>query len=194
MAREKLINNLSLDQLEKLKTLKKSKIEEMADLKVQTQSVPDEPEAKEKTGNQPKKPWQEYYAEYMKIIAWLTETFPALFDLNAPKPIKRHIENDIFEKLPEDGSITRKKLRDTLAFYTKTSRYQQAFLESSHRFDLEGNQVEDIPEDHKTYTQEKIQKKTELKEKLRQERLKNKKPFNNKKPFKKKTTEETTEL
>lgn len=84
-----------------------------------------------------------------KVLAWLCETFPQCFDVSAPKPLKRHIHEDLFLQLPKDGYISKRSIRRALAFYTKRKDYSRSLLENPQRFNLEGVAVEAVETPHK---------------------------------------------
>jgi len=79
-----------------------------------------------------------------QVLAWLCETFPQCFNVSTPKPLKRHIEEDIFLQLPKDGSISKRSIRRALAFYSKRRAYSRALVENPMRFNLEGIAVEAV--------------------------------------------------
>lgn len=81
---------------------------------------------------------------FKRTLIWLCERFPQCLNLSSPKPLKKHIEADIFLQLPKDGSISRRSILIVLAFYVKQSAYQRSLLENSHRFNLEGFAIEEI--------------------------------------------------
>ncbi len=109
-------------------------------------------------------------------LDWLYQTFPLCFDRAHPKPLKRRIEKDIYPLLPEDQSISRLTLRRAIAFYTRWVKYRRALTESTHRYDLQGNPVEEIQGAHKERAVD------QLKEQAKR-RAEHKKPKNFKKPF-----------
>ncbi len=87
--------------------------------------------------------------------AWLFQHFPKCFRHDHGLPLKVGILKDIFEKLPEDQSISRIQIRRTLKFYTNHPSYQKALTHKKERFDLDGNVVGTVEEEHKT-TAEKL--------------------------------------
>lgn len=84
---------------------------------------------------------------------WLKETFPACFVKNHAKPLKVGILKDIFEKLPEDQSISRLQVRKAVKFYTMHPLYQKALARGEPRVDLEGNTLEKVTEEHQEVAQ-----------------------------------------
>ena len=105
---------------------------------------------------------------FKKALTWLCETFPRCFNLSIPKPLKKHIEAEIFLHLSEDGSISRKSIRTVLAFYVKREAYYKSLLENSHRFNLEGLAIEEIESSHKEYAKIVLEQKESRKYLLKQ--------------------------
>lgn len=176
MSKDKLIHTLSPELKEKLEQLKFDKVAESLSKASEAEDAADAATDEIPNSNiTPKKPWKDRQSEYMVVIDWLVVNFPKTFDLKSPKPLKRHIEYDIFEKLPEDGSISRKKVRDSLGYYTKLRQYRDAVLNEAQRYDLNGEAIEVIDESHKTYTQEKIDATKERADKKLQDALEHRK-------------------
>lgn len=88
---------------------------------------------------------------FKQTLTWLCETFLSCFNLSAPKPLKKGIVADIFSHLPKDHSISRRSIRLVLAFYTRRKVYHKAVMENTHRFNLEGLEVEEILLKEKDY-------------------------------------------
>lgn len=91
---------------------------------------------------------QEAKERLQKVLYWLCETFPLCFNVSTPKPLKRHIEEDIFLQLPKDGSLSKRSIRRVLAFYTKRKAYARSLTENPMRFNLEGVAVEAVFPSH----------------------------------------------
>lgn len=53
-----------------------------------------------------------------QALTWLQETYPLCFNSYEPKPLKLHIEKDIFSQLPEELLFPRLYLRHALSYYT----------------------------------------------------------------------------
>jgi len=105
---------------------------------------------------------------FKKTLTWLCERFPQCFNLSSPKPLKKHIEVDIFSHLPKDGSLSRRSIRIVIAFYVKQSAYQRSILENTHRFNLEGFAIEEIESSHKEYAKTVLEQKESRKYLLKQ--------------------------
>ncbi|WP_010304085.1 ProQ/FINO family protein [Candidatus Odyssella thessalonicensis] len=108
----------------------------------QTQSVPDQ----DKNAIQARR---ERLGKIFQSLDWLMATYPNCFDKENPKPLKLRIEKDIFNNLPEELPFARHHIRKALAIYTKRRKYQKALVENPHRYDLSGNVVEEVSEEHK---------------------------------------------
>jgi sRNA-binding protein len=91
-------------------------------------------------------------------LAWLYEEFPLCFNPKEIKPLKLNIDKELFPFLEKEGSPSKAKLRDALTFYTNNIHYLEAIIKSTHRYDLEGNQVQEITQEQKAYAQEKFEK------------------------------------
>jgi len=93
----------------------------------------------------PQTPEQEAKKEmFDKTLAWLCETFPDCFDLSNPKPLKKHIEMDIFIHLSQEKRFSKRSIRGVLAFYVRQNKYHKTLLENQHRFNLAGIPSEEV--------------------------------------------------
>jgi ProP effector len=98
-----------------------------------------------------------------KTLTWLCERFPQCFNLSSPKPLKRHIEADIFLQLPKDGAISRRSIRFILTFYVKRGAYYRFLLENSYRFNLDGLAAEEVESSHKEHAKTVLEQKVSRK-------------------------------
>ncbi len=89
-------------------------------------------------------------------LAWLYEQFPSCFNQNELKPLKLNIDKDLFPFLEKDQAPSKAKLRDALTFYTNNIHYLKTVINSTNRYDLEGNHVQEITPEQKAYAQEKL--------------------------------------
>ncbi|EJA5987828.1 ProQ/FinO family protein [Salmonella enterica] len=65
--------------------------------------------------------------------------WPALFDLDNPKPLKVGVLNDLTEDITARGlSVGMGALKATLGIYTRRIRYQKALAAGGARYDLTG--------------------------------------------------------
>lgn len=76
----------------------------------------------------------------------LKALFPALFG-GAPKPLKLRIQTDIQQRAP--GVFTRRALSAFLHRHTGSTGYLMALTRLGQRFDLDGQPVEPISEEHR---------------------------------------------
>ena len=82
-------------------------------------------------------------------LDWLRETFPKTFIKKKVYPLKLGILEDIFEKLPQDKSISKKMMRRTMMKYTRSNHYHEEMLIHANRLDLRGEATSKITEAHK---------------------------------------------
>lgn len=87
-------------------------------------------------------------------VDWLAKTYPHCFDPKNPKPLKKGILEDILKQ----GLWTESKtsLRDTLTFYVSSPFYHQALLKEKARYDLEGNEVEELTASEKEFSKQRL--------------------------------------
>ncbi|NQY62752.1 MAG: RNA chaperone ProQ [Alteromonadaceae bacterium] len=114
-----------------------------------------------------------------EIIAYLAEKFPACFSIEGPaKPLKVGIFQDLAEKLKEDETVSKTRLRQALRHYTSSWRYLKTIKLGGHRIDIDGNQVAEIDEAQAEYASKTLKES--------QEKFGNKKPKDNaaQKPYK----------
>jgi ProP effector len=95
--------------------------------------------------------------------ARLAEMFPALFGTaGPPKPIKLRIKVDIQQRAP--GVFTKRVLSLFLSRYTTGNAYIKALLQSTHRFDLDGQPAGDITAEHRAAATEELARRRALQE------------------------------
>lgn len=111
-----------------------------------------EQKKKEREAKQKKK------EEIKTTLAWLCEEFPFCFSPKEIKPLKLNIDKDLLPFLEKEGTPSKAKLKEALTFYTNNFHYLEAVIKDTHRYDLEGNQAEEITQEQKTYAQEKFEK------------------------------------
>ncbi|MCW7536588.1 ProQ/FINO family protein [Aquabacterium sp. A7-Y] len=78
--------------------------------------------------------------------ALLREHFPALF-AGKPKPLKLRIQVDIQERTP--GLFPKQSLSAFLRRYTMSDAYLRAVAAGTHRYDLDGQPVAELSEEHR---------------------------------------------
>lgn len=97
-----------------------------------------------------------------EIIAYLSEKFPACFSTEgAAKPLKVGIFQDLAEKLADDETVSKTRLRQALRHYTSSWRYLKAVKLGSFRIDLEGNDAEEIDEAQAEYASKTLKESQE---------------------------------
>ena len=104
--------------------------------------------------------WAEQRAFKERIQAaqhWLCETYPAVFAVDHPKPLKMRISADLVPKRP--ASISYHQLKDTLGAWTRRRVYLQSFIDHDQRYDLDGQPVADILPEHKDYARQQLEDK-----------------------------------
>ena len=78
--------------------------------------------------------------------AWLESTFPKGFDFKEPKPLKLGIEQDL---LSVSSPYSKTQLRRCLGSYCFNRAYLKAILHENWRYNLNGDKVEEISQEHK---------------------------------------------
>ena len=94
---------------------------------------------------------QQIYKRTLKIIKWLQEQYPLVFNRQEPKPLKRGMTKDVLAQGPFPYS--NKNIRLALRLYTHFKQYHEAVMSHDHRYDLEGTPVELVTEAEKAYSQ-----------------------------------------
>lgn len=87
---------------------------------------------------------------------WLFEAFPKCFREDHALPLKVGILKDIFDLLPKDKTISRIHIRRALKFYTNHPLYQKALSKKAERFDLNGDVVSIISDEHKQLAERNV--------------------------------------
>jgi len=91
-----------------------------------------------------------------ETISWLNEQFPACFNLRNLKPLKLNIDKDLYPFLEKPGSPSKAILRNALTYYTNNLHYLKTLINGTHRYDLKGQKVEEITQEHKAFAQNKL--------------------------------------
>lgn len=89
-----------------------------------------------------------------KVMGWLQGEYPLCFKKDGSIPLKIGILKDIFDALPPDSKYSRLSIRKALARYARSRAYREALTTHSHRYDLRGNEVGIISQEHKLAAQE----------------------------------------
>lgn len=136
-------------------------------------------------------------AHIREALEILYDKFPKCFIREGDiKPLKVGILDDLKKLVPEMEGMTTSKLRAAVRLYCTRLRYLYAVREGVPRIDLEGNEVENVSEEHAKYAKERFGEVKELRKKKKEEEAKKaaqaaekrgKRPFNKhgKKPFNK---------
>ncbi len=145
----------------KLEEMQKLKKTEKGNFAVSAKNKPGSDKSSESSkepskGNQPKD-WKGHLEKIRKMQLWLEETWPNTFNLKNPKPLKRHIEIDIVPHLPPP--FTKTQLRRSLQAYVSRKGYLDAIINDGGRYDLTGERIEEIPEDQKEFSRQKLEAK-----------------------------------
>jgi len=107
-----------------------------------------------------------------EVIAYLAEKFPACFSLEGPaKPLKIGIFQDLAEKLTDDETVSKTRLRQALRHYTSSWRYLKSVKVGSVRVDIDGNDAAEIDQVQADYASKTLKES--------QEKFSNNKPKDN---------------
>jgi ProP effector len=92
-----------------------------------------------------------------KVIEFLAAKFPESFSVKGPaKPLKVGIFNDIAEAISDEDPVSKTQIRHALRRYTNSWRYLEAVCNGSARVDLQGNDVEELTDEHKSHAQQQL--------------------------------------
>lgn len=118
------------------------------------ESVPDSLPSSQKKGTDNRKevsPQEQKDREQSKELfqqtkAWLESTFPKAFNFREPKPLKLGIEQDL---LSVSSPYSKRQIRKSLGSYCFSRTYLNAIVQGDWRYDLNGDKVEEISQEHK---------------------------------------------
>lgn len=97
-----------------------------------------------------------------EIIAYLAEKFPACFSVEGPaKPLKVGIFQELAEKLADDETVSKTRLRQALRHYTSSWRYLKSVKVGVFRVDIEGNDVAEIDQEQADYANKTLKESRE---------------------------------
>ena len=97
-----------------------------------------------------------------EIIAHLAEKFPACFSIKGPvKPLKIGIFQDLAEKLSDDETVSKTRLRQALRHYTSSWRYLKSIKVDVFRVDIDGNEIAKIDEEQANYASKTLKESQE---------------------------------
>ncbi|XKM13117.1 RNA chaperone ProQ [Orbaceae bacterium ac157xtp] len=104
-----------------------------------------------------------------QIIGYLADKFPKCFTIEGEaKPLKIGIFQDIADRLAEEPSFSKTKLRVALRSYTANWRYLHCIKEGAHRVDLDGNECEVIGKEQAEHAKSQLK---ESKDKVKAKRI-----------------------
>lgn len=86
-------------------------------------------------------------------VAMLAEAYPAVFDLENPKPLKIGIHND----LTEDAKISKTQMRKALSAYTRHYAYISCLVAGGHRVNLQGEVGAEVSAEEIAHAKEKVE-------------------------------------
>jgi len=96
------------------------------------------------------------------IITYLAEKFPECFSVKGPvKPLKVGIFQDLAEKLNDDDTVSKTRLRQALRHYTSSWRYLKAVKVGTFRVDIEGKDIAEIDEEQAKYASKTLKESQE---------------------------------
>lgn len=92
-----------------------------------------------------------------EVVAYLAAKFPACFSLDGDaKPLKIGIFEELAQRLEDDESVSKTRLRTALRHYTNSWRYLRAMKAGGKRIDLDGNEVGVVEEEHQSHAAEAL--------------------------------------
>lgn len=96
------------------------------------------------------------------IITYLAEKFPECFSVKGKvKPLKIGIFQDLADKLSDDETVSKTRLRQALRHYTSSWRYLKAIKLGASRVDIDGNAVAEIDEEQANYASKTLKESQE---------------------------------
>jgi len=97
-----------------------------------------------------------------EIISYLAEKFPECFSVKGKvKPLKIGIFQDLSEKLADDDTVSKTRLRQALRHYTSSWRYLKAVKLDVFRVDIDGKDVAKIDEEQANYASKTLKESQE---------------------------------
>jgi len=124
-----------------------------------------------------------------EIIKYLTEKFPACFSIEGPaKPLKVGIFQELAEKLTDDETVSKTRLRQALRHYTSSWRYLKSVKLGAFRIDIDGKDVAEIDKEQADYASKTLKESQEKFGNKNNKDSTNKKPYKGKKPENKSST------
>jgi len=123
-----------------------------------------------------------------EIIAYLAEKFPACFSIEGPaKPLKIGIFQDLAEKLVDDETVSKTRLRQALRHYTSSWRYLKSVKVGGIRVDIDGNDAAEIDQTQADYASKTLKESQEKFGNNKAKENNTKKQYKDRKPAKEKS-------
>lgn len=92
-----------------------------------------------------------------EVIAYLAEKFPACFTVEGDaKPLKIGIFEELSERLADDDTVSKTRIRTALRHYTNSWRYLRAVKVGATRVDLDGAEAGIIEEEHQQHAEQAL--------------------------------------
>ncbi|CUA82756.1 sRNA-binding protein [Pseudidiomarina woesei] len=92
-----------------------------------------------------------------EVIAYLAEKFPECFSLEGEaKPLKIGIFEELAERLKDDETVSKTRIRTALRHYTNSWRYLRAVKVGAVRVDLDGAEAGIIEDDHQQHAEQAL--------------------------------------
>ena len=85
---------------------------------------------------------------------WLESTYPKAFNFEEPKPVKLGIEREL---LVASSPYSKSQLRKCLRAYCTSRGYLKAIVEENWRYNLNGEKVEGIIQEHKDHALKQLE-------------------------------------
>jgi len=106
-----------------------------------------------------------------EALTWLYEHFPNSFNINNIKPLKLHIDKDIYPYLEQEGSPSKIKIRVALKYYTHNIDYIKSLINGTQRCALKGQQIEEITQKQKDFARDKLEEISNVIKAIKQRKL-----------------------
>ncbi|RUO79350.1 RNA chaperone ProQ [Pseudidiomarina taiwanensis] len=93
-----------------------------------------------------------------EVLAYLAEKFPQCFILDGDaKPLKIGIFEDLAERLSDDPTVSKTRLRMALRHYTSSWRYLRSVVVDAERVNLDGECVAKVEAEHAEHAKEALE-------------------------------------
>ena len=99
---------------------------------------------------------------FLAAKKWVETSFPKAFNFKEPLPLKIGIRQDL---LTLESPLTRRQRSKVLSAYLHRPKYLEAVATGAFRYDLKGDPVEEISEEHKEHARAQLALKKEARTK-----------------------------